>query len=504
MNIRDVVIPSVLTVTLCWAVSSFFFSPSPDVDGPVRAGQSFEAVSAPQMCQPIKKEIDFYDVEQHEEEHEVVQGYHSSWTFTNKGAALEELSFTRPNSVLTTLKPESGVIEREEKGFLLAFDVESPYDFEKVIQNEKACENHLVYQTETSRAFVTKKYLVSKNSHSVEVELSITPKDGAAIQPRLFMPAPWVGHLDSNKIQGVVLGDKKSLQQLDLAKKVNMIWASPEIFGLQNRYFIYSLVRDEDNFTQRAYYKIGRPRDTAAIFEGPTITEPTTWKMVFYCGPKEAESLNAVDTRLESVMNLGWFASLAKFVLLLLKYLYSYIGNYGWAIIILTMLIRFATWPFLQGSNKEMKRKEKERSKKIAYLKQRYKNQPERLAQEQMKVFKEYGFPGGKGLIGMLIQFPVFIALNSALRNSIELYQEPFLWINDLSAPDPYKLLAILFAGVLFLMISKSAKTPQQYLAIGIVSMVAAAITANVQAGLLLFMTVSLLIGYIQTTLAKA
>lgn len=159
-------------------------------------------------------------------------------------------------------------------------------------------------------------------------------------------------------------------------------------------------------------------------------------KMGLYFGPKEIDRLKASGHNLEKAINFGWFDPIAKPLLYVLKFFYGYIHNYGWAIILLTIIIKIAFWPLAHKSAQSMKTMQKLQPK-LKKLKEKYADDKERMNKELMQLYKTYKVNPMSGCLPMVLQIPVFFALYKVLLQAIELRHAPFLfWINDLSAPD--------------------------------------------------------------------
>ena len=159
-------------------------------------------------------------------------------------------------------------------------------------------------------------------------------------------------------------------------------------------------------------------------------------RMNLYFGPKEIDRLKASGHNLEKAINFGWFDPIAKPLLYVLNFFYQYIHNYGWAIILLTVLIKIAFWPLAHKSAQSMKTMQKLQPK-LQKLKEKYGDDKERMNKELMQLYKTYKVNPMSGCLPMLLQIPVFFALYKVLLQAIELRHAPFLlWINDLSAPD--------------------------------------------------------------------
>lgn len=156
---------------------------------------------------------------------------------------------------------------------------------------------------------------------------------------------------------------------------------------------------------------------------------------IFY-GPKKLEMLKSIGYNLDKAVNFGWFDVIAKPTLWLLNKFYSVTGNYGIAIILVTILFKVLFWPITQKGMKSMKNMQKLQPK-MAKIKEKYKDDPTRMNQEVMSLYKTYKVNPLGGCLPMVLQIPVFFALYKVLLQSIELRHAPFmLWITDLSAPD--------------------------------------------------------------------
>ncbi|MBM9511411.1 membrane protein insertase YidC [Desulfogranum marinum] len=155
-----------------------------------------------------------------------------------------------------------------------------------------------------------------------------------------------------------------------------------------------------------------------------------------YFGPKKLKILQATGGELAKAVNFGWFDVLAKPMLWLLNFFYDYTKNYGIAIILVTVLIKAVFWPVTQKGMKSMKNMQKLQPK-VAKLKEKFKDDPAKMNQEMMAMYKTYKVNPVGGCLPMVIQIPFFFALYRVLMAAIELRHAPFmLWINDLSAPD--------------------------------------------------------------------
>ena len=159
-------------------------------------------------------------------------------------------------------------------------------------------------------------------------------------------------------------------------------------------------------------------------------------RSILYLGPRDLSILKAVGKKLDLAIDFGWFDIIAKPLLYVLKFFDRYTGNYGVAIILLTVLIKILFWPLTHKSYKSMKEMQKIQPL-MAKIREKYKDNREMMNKEMMSLYKTYKVNPMGGCLPMVIQIPVFFALYRILGSSIELRHAPFiLWINDLSAPD--------------------------------------------------------------------
>jgi YidC/Oxa1 family membrane protein insertase len=169
-----------------------------------------------------------------------------------------------------------------------------------------------------------------------------------------------------------------------------------------------------------------------------------------YFGPKDFDILKAQGNRLEDAIDLGWFSAIAKPLLHTLKYFYRYTGNYGVAIIIITIILKMFFFPLTHKSYKSMKGMQKLQPQ-MAALKEKFKNDRDGMNRAVMELYQTNKVNPIGGCLPMIVQIPVFFALYKALMFSIELRHAPFfLWIQDLSAKDPYYVTPLIMGVTMF------------------------------------------------------
>jgi YidC/Oxa1 family membrane protein insertase len=190
-----------------------------------------------------------------------------------------------------------------------------------------------------------------------------------------------------------------------------------------------------------------------------------TWSLQIYTGPKDLERLSRLGHGEQEVMNFGIFKWVSEILLYSMNALYGVFGSFAAAIIVLTIIIKALLWP-LQNKATDSMRRMAALSPKMTELREKYKDDPTKMNQELMKLYKDYGVNPFSGCLPMLIQIPIFFGFYSMLGTAIELRNSSFLWVNDLSQPDtvghvlgfPINVLPLLMAATMFW---QMAITPQ-------------------------------------------
>ena len=170
-----------------------------------------------------------------------------------------------------------------------------------------------------------------------------------------------------------------------------------------------------------------------------------------YIGAKIYKELQKIDESLTDVVEYGRITFFAKPLFILLEYLYDLCGNWGWAIVLLTLIVRIVLYPLTYRGMMSMQ-KLKDLAPKMKDLQTRYKDDPQKLQMHMMDLYKKHGANPLGGCLPLLLQIPVFFAIYRVLHNAVELKSsEWILWINDLSAIDPYFVLPLLMGASMYI-----------------------------------------------------
>jgi YidC/Oxa1 family membrane protein insertase len=221
---------------------------------------------------------------------------------------------------------------------------------------------------------------------------------------------------------------------------------------------------------------------------------------LLYGGPKLHSILETYKVRLEHIIDYGSLTIIAKPLFWLLKLFYNTLGNYGWAIVLLTIVVRIPFIPLLNKSQKSMKKMAKIQPL-MAELKEKYKKDPQKMQKETMALYKKHKVNPVGGCLPMLIQLPVFFALYKILLTTVELKGAPFvLWITDLSLKDPYYVLPVVMGLTMLLQqkMTPTAMDPKQAKMMMMMPIVFTFMFLQFSAGLVLYWLVNNTLGIIQ------
>lgn len=495
-------LPFILAVATTWMIHYFFFSKK-DIE------QQYQ-FSAPQSlveCTPLQKDIDI--VMPSKAGMPTITPVETPWAhleFTTEGATLNRFEFKNTvhnnGQMISTIFPQ----ERHDyiqHAFLVAFSKATPFVYKLTDVINEGPTIAVRYGAASDTAIIYKTFIIYKNSCQIDVKIEVEPINGAVTQIRLFYPAPIMPELkDQEQIAADVIygsGTFKKIYRDSIAP--DTYWVKPILFGVENKYFVHAMVADATNFVQRAYYNLIGKHRLIAILEGPAIDKATSWTISFYMGPKEATAMREVNEQLEQVLDYsGIWAPISRILLTILNWLYDYLHNYGLAIIVLTILIKLLLLPFSWRAEQGMKDRV-EMQKRLQYIQQKYKDDPQGRAQAQAEFMRKHGL-GLAGCLPLLMQVPIFFGLSRVLSSAIELYKVPFLWLPDLSARDPYYILPFLVMVGMLGSALTAADTKQRLPIIGM-ALAFGAVSASMSSGLVLYIALSTALNMVQSRLFK-
>ncbi len=314
-----------------------------------------------------------------------------------------------------------------------------------------------------------------------------------------------------NRISLIYYTLKKSLKKQYKKKKLipGIEYKEPVLWaGIENNYFLVAAIPLGGKFIFKGKLEGDIYR---VALESPVHLEPKGKKVlkeIFYLGPKLNKYLAPLPNHLSAAINYGWLDFLSKPLVLALDFFYKYTGNYGIAIILLTVVIKILFWPLSHKSYKSMEQMKKLQPI-LQQLKEKYKDDKERLNQEMMQIYKTYKINPAGGCVPMLLQIPVFIALYEALLSAIELRHAPFItylpfthhiWLADLSAKDPYYITPLIMGITMFIQqkMSPTAGDPMQAKLMLLMPVALTFLFLNFPSGLVLYFITNNVLSIIQ------
>lgn len=227
--------------------------------------------------------------------------------------------------------------------------------------------------------------------------------------------------------------------------------------GITGQYFMTAIVPDQqtvNKYTMK-HNKVGDRDFYSSIMQSREKTlnglaaEEISYKL--YVGPKAIETLKPVGGKLEWAVDYGWFDLFAKGLHWMLAKFYSYVGNWGIAVILGTIVLKIALFPLATKSYVSMGRMRKMQPE-MEEMKKRYGDDRERMASEMMALYKKHKVNPASGCWPMLVQIPIFFAFYKVILVSFDFRQAEFmLWITDLSVKDPFYVLPILMGASMFI-----------------------------------------------------
>ena len=222
-----------------------------------------------------------------------------------------------------------------------------------------------------------------------------------------------------------------------------------------SQHFFVSAFVPQDKLTREIFtkrveanvYAIGTVQSLGTIAPGATVSNTAE----LYSGPQESQLLEKVAPGMELVKDYGYLTIIAKPIFWVMEQIHGALGNWGWTIIAFTILIKLAFFPLSAAGYRSMA-KVKLVTPKMQAIRERYKGDPAKMNQATMELYKTEKINPLGGCLPILVQMPVFIALYRVLQASVEIRNAPWIgWITNLTAPDPYFILPVLYAISMFI-----------------------------------------------------
>jgi len=289
-----------------------------------------------------------------------------------------------------------------------------------------------------SETTVTKELTFYKDGHyDININLS-TP------QQYFIMPGerPKADHTIYMVVEGVMIkkktGELQIIEDEDAEKDLTV--SNVEFTSSFDRYFTSILYNFDKPLT--VYTKVTKEENALVFVQGEE-----NFTLHGYLGAKESKVLASINPKLTDAIEYGLITMIAKPLFKLLSWFHTYVGNWGWAIILVTLLIKLILFPLSYKGMMSMQRL-KDLAPEMKALKEKYGKDPQKMNMKMMEMYKKNGANPLGGCLPMLLQIPIFFSIYRVLLNSVELQGAPWtLWITDLSQMDPYYVLPLLMGA---------------------------------------------------------
>jgi len=339
--------------------------------------------------------------------------------------------------------------------------------------------NLISFVSEKGGVRLEKTYFLSDGSYVVEVEHRITQistqgaanplvlyselvRDGTAVSDSEFY-STFTGpalYTDKEKFTKIDFSDIEK-NKANIPRQIPA--GEPGWVAMVQHYFASAWLPSDKTVrdvyvgkVEQNLYRIGLQTPLNPLAAGASHIEKTR----LFIGPQEETLLEKIAPGFDLIKDYGYLTVIAKPIFWLLEQIHSYVANWGWAIVILTLLIKLLFFPLSAASYKSMARM-KEVQPRLMTLREQLKGDPQKLNRAMMDLYKQEKINPLGGCLPVVVQIPVFIALYWVLLSSVEMRNAPWiLWINDLSVPDPFYILPVIMAVSMYVQVKLNPTPP--------------------------------------------
>ena len=341
--------------------------------------------------------------------------------------------------------------------------------FELVSQKlDMGDDDHLevVFRAEKNGVALTRTYTFTRGEYAVKVRTDVENLTDAAVKPTVYYQltrdaskpdgessvySTYTGmafYTEEDKFQKIPFDDIAD-ESASITNKTDNGW-----FAVVQHHFVSAWLPTQgearENYVRplaNGLYATGTLISLPEIAPGAKVSEEAR----FYSGPQTQTRLEALAPGLELVVDYGWLTFLAKPIYWLLSFLHGIVGNWGWAIVLLTCIVKAILYPISAAGYRSMAR--------MKALQEKYKDDKQRLNQAMMELYQSEKINPVGGCLPIMLQIPVFLALYWVLQGSVELRGSSWIfWVQDLALPDPWFVLPALMAATMFLQIFLNPK----------------------------------------------
>ncbi len=357
--------------------------------------------------------------------------------------------FTQQNWDITFIDPTASIEEVEFKGrhnykfplvsgFLLG---DKSLNFKK----ESSSQDSIIFVHNGPSYNIVKKFTFHNSNYTIDLDITI---QNISKQPLNLNVSLALGVLDftSNAIntryQDVAVATKDKTSHLNAQKNAEI--QEIKFLALRDRYFCAIIEPAQNDFSAFIRKFNSKESEVGLNFKGIILNpgQQTEQKFHIYLGPQDLRRINSVNPEWSAIIYYGTFDFISQILLKLLEFLYGIVHNWGWAIVLLSLLVYIILYPLSLKQMRSMKEMQVLQPK-IEELRKAYKDNPQKLNKEIMELYREHKVNPLGGCLPLILQMPIFFALYQALMRSVALRGARFLWIQDLSEPDRLFLLPV-------------------------------------------------------------
>ena len=333
----------------------------------------------------------------------------------------------------------------------------------------------VVFEAESDGVKVIKTYSLKRGSYDIHVTHDIQNTGSAPVTPSLYLQLTRDGNDPPNTSffyntftgPAVYSAEEKyqkiSFSDIDKGKANYIKQANDGWIAVVQHYFASAWVPVEGKTRFNEALRLGNNlyairsiEPTATLAPGDTVAV----KAKLWVGPQDQDAMQAVAPGLDVVVDYGFLTIISKPLFKLMTWIHDFVGNWGWTIVLLTVLIKLVFYPLSAASYRSMA-KMKQVTPRLQALREKFGDDRGKLNQAMMEMYRTEKINPLGGCLPMLIQIPVFIALYWVLLGSVEMRGAPWiLWIHDLAARDPYFILPAIMMATMFLQIKLNPTPP--------------------------------------------
>ncbi|MDQ2186220.1 membrane protein insertase YidC [Alcaligenaceae bacterium A4P071] len=333
----------------------------------------------------------------------------------------------------------------------------------------------VTFEGESGGLKVIKTFTLHRGAYAIDVKHQLVNTGSAEINPALYLQLERDGNdpSDTSSFYHTFTGmavyseqekfQKMTFSDINKGKAAYVKQADNGWIGVVQHYFASAWVPPQGKQRTNEVLKVSENLYAARSIEAVGAIAPGATAAVdshLWVGPQDQKALAALAPGLDLVVDYGWLTIIAKPIFGLLTWLHSLLGNWGWAIVALTVLIKAVFYPLAAASYKSMARM-KAVSPRLMALKEKYGDDKQKLNTAMMEMYRTEKINPLGGCLPMVVQIPVFISLYWVLLASVEMRGAPWiLWVHDLSVRDPWFILPAIMMGTMFLQIKLNPTPP--------------------------------------------